>query len=111
MQQQLPMIRSPMAACNLPTPDQSKPTTLRCGTRFCQLKPRRLDYSKVEVMPLLVFSWVDMAHHIDPVLCMTCALAAGTFTVCDAYGWLRLPAISGWSNRTFVMGRKAEDAS
>ncbi len=81
------------------------------GTRFCQLKPRRLDYSKVEVMPLLVFSWVDMAHHIDPVLCMTCALAAGTFTVCDAYGWLRLPAISGWSNRTFVMGRKAEDAS
>ena len=29
VQQQLPMIRSPMAACNLPTPDQSKPTTLR----------------------------------------------------------------------------------
>ena len=32
VQQQLPMIRSPMAACNLPTPDQSEPTTLPLST-------------------------------------------------------------------------------
>ena len=64
-------------------------------------------------MPLVVFSWVDMVHtHRPGAVYDMCTGSRHILTqTVIAYGWLRLPAFSGWSNRTFVMGRKAEDAS